>query len=199
MRRPPTLLFLIFVLCTLGSAQGDSPLGCRMVAGSLEKINDEERAVLRKGLKLPDAATVTEVKDKTFPPAVPLKVRIDTILDPRVRELVRDWINEWNLKEAEKYGKLEVVPDPLQADVSVLRYSHLPAIGILSKAVLTCTDPNGKVQRLIPIYSYLIVEKSDGLEILWRKVYLTYQEEHEFAAQLLTDQLKKLMKDRAKH
>jgi hypothetical protein len=193
MSRLTTLLFVIFILCTPVSAQ------CRLVATSLEKINDEERGLLRKSFKLPDAATISEVKDKTFPPAAPLKVRIETIFDPTVRQLVTDWINEWNQKEAEKYGKLDIAPDRLQADVSVLRYSHRPATGLMGKVVLTCTDPNGKVQRLIPIYSYLIVEKSEGLEILWRKAYLTYQEEHEFAARLLTDQLKKLMKHRAKH
>jgi len=43
-----------------------------------------------------------------------------------------------------------------------------------------------------------MVRKADSLAILWRKVDLTYKEEHEFSAQLLADQLKKLMKDRAK-
>jgi len=193
MSRLTTLLFLIFILCTPVSAQ------CRFVVASLEKISDEERALLRKGFKLPDAATISEVKNKTFPSAAPLKVRVETIFDPTIRQLVTDWINEWNQKEAQKYGKLGVAPDGLQADISVLRYSHLPATGLIGKLGLTCTDPNGKVQRLIPIYSYLIVERSDGLEILWRKVYLTYEEEHEFAARLLTDRLKKLMKERAKH
>jgi hypothetical protein len=86
-------------------------------------MNDEERAVLRKGFKLPDTATISEVKNKTFPLAGPLKVHIETILDPRVRELVTDGINEWNQKEAEKYGRLDVAPDRLQADVSVFALS----------------------------------------------------------------------------
>jgi len=138
---------------------------------------------------------LVKLKIRLSLPPPPLKVRVETIFDPTIRQLVTDWINEWNQKEAQKYGKLGVAPDGLQADISVLRYSHLPATGLIGKLGLTCTDPNGKVQRLIPIYSYLIVERSDGLEILWRKVYLTYEEEHEFAARLLTDRLKKLMKE----
>jgi hypothetical protein len=39
---------------------------------------------------------------------------------------------------------------------------------------------------------------SDALEILWRKVDLTYQEEHELSARLWAKQLKKLMKERSK-
>jgi hypothetical protein len=124
-------------------------------------------------------------------------VCIETILDTNVRQDVSNWIAEWNQKEADKYGKLEIVSDSLQADVSMLRYLRpLPPTDPIS--AMTWTGPKGKAHRLIPVYSYLMVHKSDGLEILWRKVDLTYQEEHEFSAKLLANQLKKLMQERAK-
>lgn len=167
------------------------------VIGKLEKMNDEERALLRKGFKMPEAASIIVVKDKTFSTGVPLKICLETILDPQVREDLNSWITEWNKKEADKYGTLEIVSDSLQSDISVLRYLHpLPPSDPIS--AMFWDDPKGKRHSLIPVYSYLMVRKADSLEILWRKVDLTYKEEHEFSAKLLADQLKKLMKDRAK-
>jgi len=196
MTRLTTLLFFAFISCAPVAAQ------CRLTSSSLEKMNDEESTLLLRAFKLPETATISEVKVKIFPSDVPVKVNLETIYDPPVRQLVKDWITEWNQKEGEKYGKLDIAPDSLGADVSVVRYSQVPATGILSKLVskggLACFDSNGNQQILVPIYSYLIVQKSDGLEILWRKAYLTYLEEREFMPKLLTDQLKKLMKNRAK-
>jgi len=186
------LLFFIFILGVSGLAQGG------FVINKLEKINDEERTVLRKGFNLPDSIAINEVKEKSFTPGGPVKACIETILDQNVRQEVANWIVEWNQKEADKYGKLTIESDSMQADLSVLRYLRsLPATDPIS--AMTWTDPKGKVHRLIPVYSYLMVRKQDALEILWRKVDLTYQEEHESSAKLLTDQLKKLMKERAKH
>jgi hypothetical protein len=129
---------------------------------------------------------------------VPLKVCVETILDLTVRQDVTNWIAEWNQKEADKYGKLDIEPDSIQADVSLLRYLHsLPATDPISR--MTWTDPKGKVHPLIPVYSYVMIRKANALEILWRKVDLTYKEEHESSAKLLTDQLKKIMKERARH
>ena len=165
----------------------------------LEKISDDERNFLRKGFKLPDSAPITEIKAKTLTAnsnAV-LKINLESILDPKVQEGVANWVAEWNLKEADKHGKIDIVPDNLQADVTVVRYLRpLPNTDPIS--AMTWTDPKGKVHRLIPVYSYFIVRKSDGLDILWRKADLTLQDEYEFSAKLLTSELKKLMKERAK-
>jgi len=192
MSKLTSLLLFTFILCVSVLAQGG------FVINKLEKINDEERTVLHKGFKLPDSATISEVKGKSFPAGVPLKVCIETILDQNVRQDVATWIADWNQKDADKYGQLTIEPDSLQADVSVLRYLHpLPPTDPIS--AMTWTDPKGKVHQLIPVYSYLMVRKPNALEILWRKVDLTYQDEHEFSAKLLSDQLKKLMKERAKH
>jgi hypothetical protein len=98
-------------MCSAVAAQGG------FVINKLEKMNDEERAVLRKGFKLPDSATITEVKSKSFPSGVPLKICLETILDPNVRQDVTNWIAEWNQKEADKYGKLDIDSDSLKADV----------------------------------------------------------------------------------
>jgi len=192
MTRLAILVSFTLILCTSILAQGG------FVINKLEKINDDERAVLRKGFKLSDSAIITEAKGKSLPSDAPLKVCVETILDPNVRQDIINWIAEWNQKDAAKYGKLDIESDSLQAHVSLLRYLHpLPPTDPVS--AMTWTDPKGKIHRLIPVYSYLIIRKPNALEILWRKVDLTYQEEHEFSAKLLIDQLKKLMKERAKH
>lgn len=167
-----------------------------------EKISDDERAFLRKGFNLPDSAPVTEIKAKTLAlnAAAPLKISLESILDSKVRESVANWVTEWNQKEADKYGKIEIVPDSLQADVTVVRYLRElhPTADSRLIAYATYKDSEGKVQRLKPAYTYLLVRKSDSLSILWRKVYLTFPGGYEVSARLLADELKKLMKEHAK-
>jgi hypothetical protein len=51
---------LMLILCMSAMGQGG------FIINKLEKINDEERGVLRKGFNLPDSATITEVKSKSF-------------------------------------------------------------------------------------------------------------------------------------
>ena len=169
------------------------------VISKLEKISDDERALLRNGFKLPDSAPVIELKAKTLAVNVagPLKLNLESIIDTKVRDSLANWVAEWNEKEADKYEKIEVVPDSLDADVTAVRYLRaLPPTDPIS--AMTWRDPKGKLHSLIPVYSYLMVRKSDRLDIWWRKVDLTYQEEYEFSAKLLANQLKKLMKDRAR-
>jgi len=185
-----TSLNLVFLI---GSALGQSGF----VNQNLGKMNDEERAVLRKGFKLPDSATITEVKKRSFAPGAPLKLCLETILDPDVRQDVANWIAEWNQKEPDQSRRLEIVADSLQADVSVLRYVRPPPPNsLISKLVFT--DPQGNSQAPLLAYSYLMVRKSDALEILWRKVSGTYQGEHKLSAKVLANELKDLMKERGK-
>lgn len=189
------VLALTVLLASLTPAMGQGGF----VIHKLKKISDEERALLRNGFNLPDSAPITEVKAKALAvsPAAAMKINLESVVDSKVREGVANWVAEWNQKEANKYGRIEIVPDSLKADVTVVRYLRaLPPTDPIS--VMAWTDPKGKVHRLIPVYSYLMVRKADGLDILWRKVDLTYQEEYEFSVKLLRDELKNLMKERAK-
>lgn len=189
------ILTLTLMLLTFAPAMGQGGF----VLHSLKKISDDERAFLRKGFNLPDSASITEIKSTAFGAnaSSSLKVNLESIIDPKVRETVTNWVSEWNQKEADKLGKIEIVPGSQQADVTLVRYLRaLPATDPISG--LTWTDPKGKVHGLVPVYSYLMVLKLDGLDILWRKVDLTYREEHEASAKLLANELKKLMKQRAK-
>lgn len=190
-----TILSFVIMFLISGSAiaQGGFTIG------KLEKINDDEKANLRKGFQLPDTAIVKEVEVKSFTPKDDnlLKVNLASILDLRIRDAMSNWVNVWNGKEGIKYGKIEMVDDGLAADITFVRYLRpLPNTDPIS--AMTWTDPKGKVHRLVPVYSYLMVCKSDSLEILWRKVDLTYLEEYEASAKLLASELKKLMRTRAK-
>ena len=167
---------------------------------SLQKLSDDERSFLRKGFKLGDSSAVEETKSglRFTPSSTPLKVNLESILDPNVRKVVFDWIGEWNLKDASKYGTIEIVTDGLNADVTLVRYLRsLPSTDPIS--AMTWTDPKGKTHRLIPVYSYLMVCKANSLEILWRKVDLTYSEEFESSGKVLANALKSVIKGRNKN
>ncbi len=194
MHKTIVVFALLLLTCSVAKAQSGFTIG------SLKKISDDERSFLRRGFKLIDSAKILETRSglpKVPSPSI-VKINLESILDPKVRETVSNWTSEWNRKDAIKYGAIEMVKDGLQADITVVRYLRpLPASDPVS--AMTWTDPKGKVHRLLPVYSYLIVCKPDSLEILWRKVDLTYQEEFESSAKVLADTLKKLIKERNKN
>lgn len=182
---------LVFVAYVPAMGQGGFTID------KLKKINDDERAFLRKGFNLQDSARITLDESKALPAGTSLKVCVENIVDPKVRESFTAWVTEWNNKEVAKYGALEIVPDSTQADVTILRYLRpLPSSDPIN--AMTYTDPKGKTHRLIPVYSYFLVRRTDSLEILWRKVDLTYPEEAEVSTKLLANELKKRLKDRTK-
>ncbi|MEO7672547.1 MAG: hypothetical protein ABIU09_00540 [Pyrinomonadaceae bacterium] len=187
-------LVLLLLTCSAAKAQSGFTIG------SLKKISDDERSFLRKGFKLNDSAKIFETRSglPKVPSANIVKINLESILDPKVREIVSNWTSEWNQKDAGKYGAIEMVKDGLQADITVVRYLRpLPTSDPVS--AMTWTDPKGKVHRLLPVYSYLIVCKPDSLQILWRKVDLTYQEEFESSAKVLVNTLKRLIRERNKN
>jgi hypothetical protein len=189
-------LILLFLLFTSNSVLAQSGFSI----ASLQQLNDDERAFLRKGFKLDDSSTVEVTKSalRSTLVSTALKVNLESILDPNVRKVVLEWIGEWNQKDASKYGPIEIVTDCLHADVTLVRYLRsLPSTDPIS--AMTWTDQKGKTHRLIPVYSYLMMCKPNSLEILWRKVDLTYSEEYESSGKVLANALKSVVKARTKH
>jgi len=99
-----------------------------------------------------------------LPTADPLKVYIAAGFDMDVQKRTVERIDEWNKKDAKKYGALTVVTELSQADVILAHYSDrdrpISRVHGNDKTVNTTT--------YIPGNSYIIVPKGQGYAVLWR-------------------------------
>ena len=191
-----TTSLIIFVFGAI-SALGQAGISIN----KLEKVSDDERNFLRQGFNLPGSALILETKYKTIvsklAPNANLKICLESIIDEKVREDVFNQVGEWNKKDDIKFGKIEITPNAIKADITIVRYlRRLPKDD--PGSFMTWTDEKGKSHPLIPVYHYFIIRKTDSLEIIWRKVDMTYQEEHEVSAKIIIKELKDLMKLRYK-
>lgn len=191
-------LAIIVILVGFGvaAAQPSQKFQGGYLVKRLEKLGDDERNFLRRGFKLPESADVNEAKLKAdkFDTSRAISVDIDSIVDQKVRDGVAAWIDKWNAGEGAKVGKVERAADGLKADLTLVRYLRpVPASDQMSS--MTWTDENGKRQPLIPVYSYIMVRKPDRIEIVWRKIDLTYREEYELGIETMSDQLARVVRE----
>ena len=131
---------------------------------TLGQTMNAEIDLLREQLGVPASVPIAIANSPDLPKADPLRVYIAAGFDMDVRKRTTERINEWNKKDAQKYGALTVVTELSQADVILVQYSDkehpINEVGGTSKSVGTVT--------YIPGNSYIIVPKGQGYEVLWR-------------------------------
>lgn|SRR6266404_4503239 len=125
---------------------------------------EEEIGRVREQLGVSESTPITVANSPDLPTADPLKVYIAAGFDMDVRKRTVERIDEWNKKEAKKYGSLTVVTELSQADVILAQFSDkehpISKVSGNEKQVNTTT--------YIPGNSYIIVPKGNGYEVLWR-------------------------------
>ena len=101
----PNRTFLTCILLLLGA-----------LTISAQTMN-EEIEQLREQLGVSASVSITMANLPDLPKSDPLKVYIAAGFDMDVRERTVERINDWNKKDAKKYGALKVVIEISQADV----------------------------------------------------------------------------------
>lgn len=122
------------------------------VISRIEFLGQDELAFMRQYLKVEPSTPVNLVESKTVPDADPLKLKVVGD-NPVVNNEVIKWANDWNKREAKKYGEINVVSDFAQADVTL-------AIHKGSEALAATVVPMTSV--------FLVVEQPTGLEVIWK-------------------------------
>ena len=176
----------------------------------------EELARLREHLSLPDSTSLKLANSSALPTDRPLKVYIATGLDMGVRNNFSKWLDEWNKKDARKYGTVEIVTKLSQADVILARYTvrekvtdrtetystPVPATVYDPATNSTVTRPVPRTYSLsysrVPVYAYVIGRKQDGYEILWRYADQSSVQETKESGKQLRDDFFKMLKARGK-
>jgi hypothetical protein len=147
------------------------------VSGQEKKINKisridylgkDEFARLRNQLNVDPAMTFAHAEKDDLPATSPLKVYL-AIAYGNVREYFVESIDKWNQKNGNSYGKLEVVPDLKQADISVVVARE--ADTMVTVIPVGSVEGTGNTKAAwYQATSYLVVKDSSSLKVLWTRI-----------------------------
>ena len=87
---------------------------------------EEEIGRVREQLGVSDSTPITLANSPDLPKADPLKIYIAAGFDMEVRNRTVERINEWNKRDAQKYGMLVVVSELSEADVILVQLGQHP-------------------------------------------------------------------------
>ena len=134
----------------------------------LEVLGEDQFFRIRKQLNLNQSTAIAHAENgDDFPPTSPLKVFLG-IPYKRVHQELVEWIDKWNRKNADSYGKLEIVSDLDHADTLIV-----VAHGADSMVAAIPAEYYG--ERVIKggwykATSYLVVKDAGRLKMLWTSV-----------------------------
>lgn len=142
---------------------------------------------LREMLKLAPEIPVSAVESGKLPAKDPLKLYLALQEPEHVGAMVL-WAAKWNNEQAAKHGRIELVDDPTQADVSLVGIwgSSDDPVFVISFA--------GAAAATV----YLVSKDNDGLQILWQQRRFMSSDAPQYAAAALGKELEKRLKARSK-
>ena len=182
--------------------------GSQKVDGQQKKINKISRLDVlgedryfrvRKQLNLAPLTAIAPAENDPLPASSPLKVYLSISYNDVHQELV-EWINKWNRKNGDSYGKLEPVSDLEQADISIIvargsdtLVAELPFVGGKGNTVIEGVWTQGT--------SYLVVKDAGRLKVLWTAIGIAFRspnaESSSKSTELVIAEMEKRMKARA--
>lgn len=160
----------------------------------IDFLGRDDYTRLREHLKLPPSIPVHLVENGKLPKADPLKLYM--ALEPQsVAPMMTHWANTWNHEQSSKYGRVEFVDDPAQADVSlVVIWGSDDPIAVISFPFVL----KGYERDLADATVYLVSKDEKGVHVLFQqRVFVDTREPHR-SAPFLAKGLEKKLKARAK-
>lgn len=176
----------------------------RVVAGQKTKVNvinrvqflgRDEYTRMRETLKLEPSIPVLDATSRDLPATDPFKIHLALEPESLAKGLLK-WVEEWNKYESKKHGRVEIVDDMAQADVSLTviwgkddSFFHLPAlIGRGNEDLRWVGFGTG----------YLTIKDDAGVHVLWEGMVGLDMKEPERTAPGLGRFLEKKLKARKK-
>src|SRR5687767_12383497 len=174
------------------------------VAGQRTKVNvvnrvqflgRDEYTRMRETLKVEPSIPIVDAKSRDLPSTDPFKLYLALEPENLDKGLLK-WVEEWNKYESKKHGRVEIVDDMAQADVSLTviwgkddSFFHLPAF-------MGC---DGSDPRWVGFGTgYLTIKDDAGLHVLWEGMMGLDMKEPERTAPGLGQLLGKKLKARKK-
>jgi len=166
----------------------------------IEVLGNEKHFRLRNQLNLHPARAIVEAeKGDDLPATSPLKVYLAIPYDHVHQQLVA-WIDKWNRKNGDSYGKLEIVSDLEHADTSIVVARGSDTM----VAALPMLSSDGREVESVFSHatSYLVMKDAGRLKLLWTSVAPVYSSRQAEISpktiELVTDEIEKRMKARAR-
>jgi hypothetical protein len=163
----------------------------------LEVLGTDAYFRLRNQLELPQSTAVARAEKDDLPAVSPLKVYVSVAYGYVHQQFVA-WIDKWNRKNADSYGKLEHVSDLGQADILIVvargadtMVAVLPMVG-------------GPVEgEWSQGTSYLVVKDAQSLKVLWTGIAAVFSGPRAETSPRIADsmiaEMEKRMKARARN
>jgi hypothetical protein len=168
----------------------------------IDYLGKDEHSRLRNQLNVDPSMTVAPAEKDDLPAASPLKVYL-AIGYRNVPEYLVESIDRWNQKNGDSYGKLEVVSKLDQADISVVIAGGADTMVAVIPAGPVYVGNSEIKGAWVQATSYLVVNESRGLKVLWTKVVHVFMfsdlEASPRSFEVVMEELGKRMKARSRN
>ena len=165
------------------------------IINRIDFLGRDEYTNLREILDLPPSFPVTRVESAKLPAADPLKIYL-SIAGSQVEKRFLRWVKQWNAYDGRKYGRVEVVSDRAQADISAVFFwgaDEMPDLFSFSMGL-----QGYGLHEMSPGTAQLVTKDAEGLKVLWLRLVLETPESAEEFQGAMEKELEKRLKSRAK-
>jgi hypothetical protein len=164
------ILLTLFSLFLVGSTTAQE----KASTSSAKPLAPHERAYLLEVLRL-SPQTLIEWRSNKLPPKSSHKLFLGSRFDFVFEAEIKTWVRKWNEGKEGKATRLQIIEDIQQADIVLVRFQNIQETveeTTTSDTSQPAAQIGGSVKLTIirlPVYSYLLIPKSSGYEILWRQ------------------------------
>ena len=172
--------------------------GRKVKVASINRIDflgRDEYTKLREILDLPPSFPVMRVDSATLPAGDPLKIYL-SIPESQIEKRFLNWVKKWNAYDGRKYGRVEVVSDRAQADISAVFFWGSDETFDFFSAPMGIQGYD--LHEMSPGTAQLVIKDAEGLKVLWLKFVLETPERAEEFQGVMEKELEKRLKARAK-
>ena len=161
----------------------------------IEVLGNDEFFRIRSQLNLEPSTAIAHAEKDDLPAVSPLRVNL-AIAIGSVHQHLAEWIDKWNRKNGDVYGKLEIVSAVEQADTFIVTARGADTM----VAVLPAFNTSAPGSQWSHATSYLVVKDGGRLKLLWTGVAPVFSapgtELSVKTNELVTAELEKRMKSR---
>ena len=161
----------------------------------LQFLGRDEHTQVREMLKLAPSTPVLLEESSKLPQKDPLKLHL--VIEPKkLAEGLAKWVDTWNKEQSAKHGRVEIVDDPAQADVSFVVFwggEDHPAIPVFQMGF------NGGDLNDVTVATVYLARKDDaGLHVFMHRKTILPVKSAELAAESFGKEFEKRLKARSK-
>ena len=165
------------------------------IINRIDFLGRDEYTRLREILDLPPSFPVIRVESATFPAADPLKIHL-SVAAPQIEQRFLGWVKQWNAYDGRKYGRVEVVSDRAQADISAVFFWGTDEMFDFVSFPIGIQGYG--LHEMSPGTAQLVTKDDEGLKVLWLRLVLETPERAGEFQGLMEKELEKRLKARAK-